>query len=142
MNKFYTFLAAALTMTAFPALADVKITDAYARSTGASGAVFLILTNPDAADDRLLSVTTDAAAMAMLHTSTTTADGVVSMQELAQGVLVAAGGSHALARGGDHIMLMGLARPIADGDTLRLTLTFERSAPVALDVVVDNKRQK
>lgn len=142
MNTFQILLAATLALIALPALAQVQITDAYGRSTGASGAVFLTITNPDATDDRLLSATTDAAEMAMLHTSMMDANGVMSMPELAGGVVIPAGGAHALARGGDHIMLMGLTAPLKDGDTLRLILTFELAGPIALDVVIDNKRQK
>ena len=142
MNTFQILLAATLALIALPALAQVQITDAYGRSTGASGAVFLTITNPDITDDRLLSATTDAAEMAMLHTSMMDANGVMSMPELAGGVVIPAGGAHALARGGDHIMLMGLTAPLKDGDTLRLILTFELAGPIALDVVIDNKRQK
>ena len=142
MNTFQILLAATLALIALPALAQVQITDAYGRSTGASGAVFLTITNPDVTDDRLLSATTDAAEMAMLHTSMMDANGVMSMPELAGGVVIPAGSAHALARGGDHIMLMGLTAPLKDGDTLRLILTFELAGPIALDVVIDNKRQK
>lgn len=142
MNTFQILLAATLALIALPALAQVQITDAYGRSTGASGAVFLTITNPDVTDDRLLSATTDAAEMAMLHTSMMDANGVMSMPELAGGVVIPAGGAHALARGGDHIMLMGLTAPLKDGDTLRLILTFELAGPIALDVIIDNKRQK
>lgn len=142
MKPMQILTAAALTLIALPALAQVQVTDAYGRSTGASGAVFLTLTNPDAVDDRLLSATTDAAEMAMLHTSKMDADGVMSMPDLPDGVIIPAGGSHALARGGDHIMLMGLARPIKDGDTIRMTLRFEQAGVIALDVIVDNKRLK
>ena len=142
MKTYQILLAAALALITSPVLAQVQITDAYARSTGASGAVFLTITNPDATDDRLLSATTDAAGMAMLHTSVMDANGVMSMPEMPGGVVIPAGGSHALARGGDHLMLMGLTRPLAEGDTLRLTLMFERAGAVNLDVVIDNKRQK
>ena len=142
MKTHQILLAAALALITSPVLAQVQITDAYARSTGASGAVCLTITNPDATDDRLLSATTDAAGMAMLHTSVMDANGVMSMPEMPGGVVIPAGGSHALARGGDHLMLMGLTRPLAEGDTLRLTLMFERAGAVNLDVVIDNKRQK
>ena len=142
MKKFQILLAASLALIAFPALAQVQITDAYARGNGASGAVFLTITNPDTTPDRLLSVTTDAAQMAEMHTSMTDADGVMSMPDLPDGVIIPAGDSHIFARGGDHIMLMGLTTPLKDGDKVHLTLTFERLGPVDIDVIVDNKRLK
>ena len=48
MTKIQILLATTLALIALPALAQVQITDAYGRSTGASGAVFLTITNPDA----------------------------------------------------------------------------------------------
>ena len=142
MIKSQILLATALALITAPAWADVQITDAYARGTGASGAVYLTMANPDATPDRLISVTTDAAQMAMLHTSVTDAAGVTSMPDLPDGVIVSPGTSHAFARGGDHIMLMGLTKPIKDGDRFRVTLLFERSGAVEVDVIVDNKRLK
>ena len=45
-----------------------------------------------------------------------------------------------LARGGDHVMLMGLTGPLKDGDSFPLTLTFEHAGNVTVDVVVDSAR--
>ena len=142
MKKLHLLFITALFLIAGPTLAQVQISDAYARGTAASGAVFLIVTNPDATDDKLLSVTSTVAQMTQLHTSTMDANGVMTMSELSDGVVIPAAGSHDFARGGDHIMLMGLTDPMKDGDTLRLTLMFERAGAVDVDVVVDNKRLK
>lgn len=57
------------------------------------------------------------------------------------GFVIPAGGSHALQRGGDHVMLMGLTAPLADGDVVPLTLDFGACGTVSVDVPVDNARQ-
>ncbi len=147
MNAFKTLIAATAALISLPALAHdgVHIEDAYARSNGAiggTGAVFFVVQNHQMEDDRLVSVTTDVAQMAELHTHKETADGVMQMMAVPEGVVIPANDSHALARGGDHIMLMGLTRVLADGDTISLTLTFERAGEVVVEAVVDNARKE
>ena len=122
---------------------DLGATDAYARVSGASaksGAVFLVLTNAGGTDDTLIAATTPVAERAELHTHLQDGNGVMRMVEVEDGFPVPAGGSHPLARGGDHVMLMGLTGPLADGDSFPLTLTFEKAGDVTIDVVVDSAR--
>jgi copper(I)-binding protein len=142
MTYFKTLLAA-VSLLALPAYAHdgVHINDAYARLTATSGAIFFTIENHQDDEDRLISATTDAAEMAGLHTHIAGGDGVVKMREVADGFLIPAYGNHALVRGGDHIMLMGLTRALKDGDMIRLILTFERAGVVAGAVPVDNARQ-
>lgn len=146
MTRLKTLLAVALIGLPFmsqPALAHkgVHIVDAYARTMGESGAIFLTIENHQAEEDRLVSASTDAAEMTGLHTHIAGADGVMKMREVSDGFSIAAQGEHKLQRGGDHIMLMGVTRALKDGDMVHLTLTFERAGVVELDVPVDNARQ-
>lgn len=144
MTRFKTLLAAAAVgFMTFPAFAHngVHIVDAYARVTGTSGAIFFTIENHQDDDDRLISASTDAAEMAGLHTHIGGADGVMKMREVTDGFVIPAYGDHALMRGGDHIMLMGLTRALKDGDMIHLTLTFERAGVVEVNVPVDNARQ-
>jgi copper(I)-binding protein len=46
-----------------------------------------------------------------------------------------------LARGGDHVMFMGLNEPFADGDTVAVTLVFEHAGEVAVEIPVDLNRK-
>lgn len=149
MTKFSLFMAA---MTAFFALSagqmaaahdGIRIEAPYARIIGASaksGAVFMTLVNHSIEDDRLVAVKTDAAARAELHTHSMDANGVMTMGEVKEGFPVAGMETHLLDRGGDHIMLLGLTRTFAPGDVISLTLTFERSGDIVIDVPVDNDR--
>jgi periplasmic copper chaperone A len=141
MSAFRSALAA-IVLLALPADAHdgIHIEDAYARTTPQSAGVFMTLVNHGTTPDRLIAARTDAAEMAGLHTSSETADGVMQMLDLTEGLAVPGHETRALARGGDHIMLMGLTRPLKNGDTIRLILTFEREGEVTLDVPVDNDR--
>jgi len=137
---------AAATLLCGPTLAHdgVHIENPYARSTGAigsSGAVFLVILNHGAADDRLIDATSDIAVRVELHRHKHSADGVMQMLHVPEGFVVPAKATHALARGGDHVMLLGLTRPLAQGDAFDLTLVFEKEGAVVVTVVVDNDRK-
>ena len=140
-----TLLAAAASLAfVLPAFAgDVTVSDAYARSAmpGAmSGAIFMTLNNSGTTDDRLVSASSDVAKMVQLHTHIKGSDGVMKMVEVENGFEVPAGGSHALARGGDHVMLMGLKHSLAQGETVTLKLTFEHAGEMTVEVPVDLTR--
>lgn len=142
MSTFRSALAA-LALFALPAQADdgIHVENAYARASAQSGAVFMTIINQGATEDRLLSVSTDAAERAGLHTHSEDANGVMRMLEVAEGFPIPAKGTHELARGADHVMLMGLTRDLRNGDVLTLTLTFEHEGEVVVDVPVDNDRK-
>ncbi len=117
----------------------LQVTGAYAsvpRPNAPSGAVYMTIENPTATDDRLLSVSASVAAKAMLHTSSLSADGMMQMLDLSEGLPIPAKGTTTLARGADHVMLMGLSRPLADGDRFTLDLTFETAGKVVVIVTV------
>lgn len=145
MTRMISYLAAALVaLIAAPAVAgDIEISDAYARVSGAggaAGAVFMVIDNHGTTDDRLAGVRSDHAARVELHSHDEDADGVMRMREIAQGIVIPAGGTRTLARGGDHVMLLGLTEPVSDGDVIALTLQFDAAGEVALDVPVDSAR--
>ena len=146
MTRFQTFLAAAAAVLAFPAFAHdgVAISEPYARTNGgigASGAVFFLIENHSETDDRLIGAASDVADMVQLHTHKAGADGVMQMMEVPEGFPVAASDVHELARGGDHVMLMGLKQELKDGDTISLTLTFEHAGEIIVEVPVENARK-
>ena len=138
-------LATAVTVCFYlPALAgSILVQDPYARASGksaTSGAAFMVLMNHGAADDRLLGVTSDAAKKVELHTHSEDANGVMKMRHLVEGAVILAGGMHALERGGDHVMFMGLSAPMTQGDEISVTLMFENAGAVSITVPVDLKR--
>lgn len=146
MTRFQNILAALFAFVALPALAHdgVHINDAYARSNGVmggSGAIFFVVENHQIEDDRLIAAASDVANMVQLHTHIAGADGVMQMREVPDGFMIPANGLHALARGGDHVMLMGLTTALKDGDIVKLMLTFEKAGVVEVEVPVDNARK-
>ena len=137
-------LAASTLLLALPALAHdgVRILDPYVRLLpGAkAGAAFFVIENHSANDDRLLAARADIAGKAELHTHKMGSDGTAQMVPIEGGIALPAGKMHALERGADHVMLMMLnARP-AEGETVILTLTFERAGEVTVEAPVDNHR--
>jgi copper(I)-binding protein len=125
-----------------PAFADITIEDAYARSSGAmakTGAAFFVIKNTGHDADRLIAATSDVAKIAELHTHIE-ADGVMKMRRDEDGFEVPAMGAHALQRGADHVMFMGLNGPMVQGETFEVTLTFENAGDITVTVPVDLER--
>ena len=145
--KFAKFVGVAAMAMGFGAAAwaeGIVVEDAYARAstpTAKSGAAFMVLMNTSDQDDRLVAAKSDVAARVELHTHREIADGVMKMMEVEEGFVIPAGGSHMLARGGDHVMFMGLNEPFADGDTVAVTLVFEHAGEVAVEIPVDLNRK-
>ncbi len=120
-----------------------KVEDAYARAVGASamaGAAYMAITNQSGQDDVLIAAKTDASAMAELHTHIEDGDGIMMMRQIEGGIQLAAGETVVMKRGGDHVMLMGLNGALDAGQTVTLTLTFEKAGEIVVDVPVDNNR--
>lgn len=145
----FHFIRAALAaaLLAFPAVAQdgpIAVEDAYALAASPnamSGAAFMVLVNRGEAEDRLLSVASDASERVELHTTTSDANGVMRMTKVEDGIAVPAGGSAELGRGGDHVMFMGLRRPFLEGETVSVTLTFETAGEISVEIPVDLTRQ-
>lgn len=126
------------------ALAEITVDDPYARSSGAmatSGAAFMDIVNSGTEDDRLVGVRSDAAKKVELHTHIAGDDGVMKMRAVEDGFAIPAGGHHGLARGGDHVMFMGLNEKFTDGMMIPLTLVFEKAGEITIEVPVDQERQ-
>jgi hypothetical protein len=118
-----------------PALAQVKVDGAWARSTvpgQQAGGGFMTLQS--AAADRLLGGTTPVAERLELHTMTMEGD-VMKMRQIER-IDLPAGQRVELKPGGLHVMLVGLNEELSVGDTLRITLKFKNAGDITLDVPV------
>jgi periplasmic copper chaperone A len=91
-------------------------------------------------DDVLIGADSDIAERLELHTHIQTSDGVMRMVEIEGGIPIAADETVLLERGGLHVMLLGLTRPLEQGDTFTVRLIFETSDPVEIEVPVDLER--
>jgi periplasmic copper chaperone A len=118
----------------------IQLENAWARRApaghggGGNGAVYVTIANRGAEPDALLSATTDAAATVELH-ETVQEGGVMKMRPRPR-FEVPGGGRIEMKPGGHHIMLLGLNRNLKPGDTVRVTVTFEKAGRLTLDAPV------
>jgi len=114
----------ATVLVALPAVAQPVVTDAWVRSMApgatVSGAYLHI---KSATPMKLVKAESPVAGLVELH-NMTMKDGVMSMKAM-EFVDIPANKAVDLKPGGMHVMLMKVAKPIAKGDKVPLTLTFE-----------------
>ena len=141
-------LALALTVVAFLFVAltvwadqrtGIVVSDAWVRPTIGEGrvtAAYMKIQNVGTAEDVLRGVQSPKAARVEIHETNMTADGVMKMRVLENGLALPAGGSASLKPGGAHIMILGLDGKLAKGQTLPLTLEFETAGRIEISVPV------
>ncbi len=159
--RFNTFLlASALTISALglplassawaqqPVQADqaktIRIEHPWARATapGAKAAGgFLGLINAGTATDKLTGGTVDFADKVEVH-EMAVVDNVMTMKRLDTGLEIAPGATAELKPGGYHIMFVGLKRQLADGETVKVVLNFEKAGAVSVDFAVKSVPNK
>ena len=126
----------ALTTACSPSPPDLSVSDAWARASTARdgpGAVYLTIRNRGGSD-RLINVASPRAMATTLH-STAIQDGIVRMRPLKDGLSVPEDGMVTLRPNGPHIMLTS-AGPLVSGERFPVTLVFERSGPLTVQVEV------
>jgi periplasmic copper chaperone A len=115
---------------------QLEIKDPWARATigrAANGAAYLTIMSPTS--DRLTGVSSPIAKKAELHTMSM-GGGVMKMRPLAA-MDIPAGQTVTFSPGGMHIMLLGLAQPLHEGQSFPLTLSFEHAGSRQVTVVIE-----
>jgi periplasmic copper chaperone A len=118
----------------------IQIVDPWARATPPgveNGAVYCKIVNHGGAD-RLVASRSSAAHGVEIHASVAE-NGVVEMRRV-EALPIGAGAAVELAPGGTHVMLVGLAAPLAAGATVELTLVFATAGEIAVQVPVVDAR--
>ncbi|WP_316358371.1 copper chaperone PCu(A)C [Devosia sp.] len=113
-------------------LGDINISLPFTRATlpnAPVGGGFLTIENTGTEADRLVSATSEVAGETQIHEMAMEGD-VMKMRQLADGLEIPAGETVVLAPGGVHIMFMGLKQAFVEGETVAVTLTFEKSGSV------------
>jgi periplasmic copper chaperone A len=130
-----------LALLAFLSLAahagELTVSDAWSRTTPPDipmGVVYLRIQNETGKADRLLKLKASVAASAEVH-RTEVIEGVARMREVSV-LHVAPGEKVEFAPGGMHVMLMGLKKPLVEGQRFDLELQFELAGPRKVSVVV------
>ena len=102
----------------------LSVTDAWARAadSGAMSSVYFTVENTGVVPDTLTAVRSDAAEEVGLHMSMER-NGMMNMAAL-RALPVPAQDSLLFRPLGAHVMLRSLARPLVEGDTVRVTLEF------------------
>jgi copper(I)-binding protein len=126
-RSFFVLAVAVAAASVIPAVAQVTVTDAWVRGTVAgqkTTGAFMQLKS--ATDTTLVDVSSPAAKIVEIH-EMKIADGVMKMIAVDR-LPLPAGRAVELKPGGYHVMLMGLAQPLKEGDTVPLKLTLEDKA--------------
>jgi copper(I)-binding protein len=121
-------------------LGDINISMPFTRATlpnAPVGGGFLTIENTGAEPDRLISATSAVAAETQIHEMAMDGD-VMKMRQLVDGLEIPAGETVVLAPGGYHIMFMGLKQAFVEGETIAVTLTFEKAGAVELLLTVQS----
>ena len=131
-----TAFAALFSLAAIAQTGKVEVKEAWARATPAkaeNGAAYVTLVSPVA--DRLVAASTPVAKKAELH-EMSMQNGVMKMRQV-DGIALPAGKPVTLKPGGYHIMLLGLNKPLEQGQTIPLTLTFEKGGEEEVTATVE-----
>ncbi|MCL2830762.1 MAG: copper chaperone PCu(A)C [Betaproteobacteria bacterium] len=129
------FLALFTSSVAFAG--DIQVIDPSVRQPPANApttGAFMTLKNTGNRDIKLIKAESPVAKNVELHTNVNE-DGMMKMRQVAN-IEIKAKGETLLKPGSYHIMLIGLTQPLAEGDKIPMTLSFddgskeEISAPV------------
>jgi copper(I)-binding protein len=103
-------------------------------SAHGNGAVYATITNTGKTADALIAASSDVAERAELH-RTVDEGGVMKMRPQAR-IDVPASGAVEMKPGSYHVMLMGLKRDLVPGQTVAVTLTFEKAGRVVVEAPI------
>jgi len=102
-----------------------------------TAAAYFVVHNQGAEPDRLLAASTPVAGKAELHEHVH-ADGVMKMQHV-EAVEIPAGGVLKFEPMGYHVMLFELRQQAREGERFPLTLTFEKTGTLDVEVAVQKE---
>jgi copper(I)-binding protein len=115
----------------------ITVQDVWTHATpgnSKTAAVYFTAINRGSESDRITSASTPAASRAEMHT--TIRDGDIMRMRRVISVDVPAGGRTTFSPSGFHVMLTGLKDSLKIGDTVPLTLHFDRVGDVTVSVAV------
>lgn len=122
-------LLAVCTLAIGVAHAQVRIENAWVKAVPAVAPVaggYMQISNDGAKEDRLLRVETSVAQRVEMHRMSNEG-GVLRMRAIKDGLTLAPHAQVVFKPGSNHLMLIGLTRPLQAGDTFEATLVFEHA---------------
>ena len=124
--------------------ANVTVSEQVARAVPAvqtNSAAFLTVKNNDNKEVTLVSADSDIAARVELHGHEMKGD-MMRMFKLEHGIKIPAGAEAKLQSGGNHVMLMGLKKPLKEGEKVNITLHFSDGDAIDVKVPVKDLRHQ
>ena len=118
---------------------DLTFSGAFTRATlpnAPVGGGYVTITNNGDEADRLVAAESLFSPDVQIH-EMAVVDDVMQMSELPDGLEIPAGESVTLAPGGLHLMFMHIAQPFVEGETVPVTLTFEKAGTVEIELAVE-----
>jgi copper(I)-binding protein len=139
MKKLLSALFILIILSGCAANKTIKIISPWARPGKLDGnsAAYFILENNTAQDDRLVGVASPVSEMSELHMTKMDAQNKMMMmpQEF---VDIPSAGKLNFEPGGYHVMLLNLKKDLQVGETIKITLNFEKAGKIEIDVPVKN----
>ena len=138
-----SFLALAGTLLAAQALAQdfklggITVSAPWARATPGGAKVagaFLEIRAEAGVEDRLVAARSPASGVVEIHDHVD--DGGVMKMRRVDGIAIKGSQSVVLKPGGLHIMMLDLAAPLKEGDSVAFTLVFEKAGELQITVPV------
>ncbi len=121
----------------------LTLDDVWARPTPPDSdrtAIYAIIDNQGDEADRLTSVSSDRCTVAELHATVVDDTGVARMRPAEDSALTVEPDRRLqLEPGGLHVMCMGVAEPLAEGDTFAATFTFESGSTVEATATTEQR---
>ena len=127
--------------------ASILVADPWARASSAmasAGAAYMKIENTGSAADALIGASSPAATTAEVHETVvmgspapgTSGDGGMMGMQPVKRLEIPAGGTVELKPGSYHIMLIGLKQDLKVGDSVEITLTFEKVGEIKVTATV------
>jgi periplasmic copper chaperone A len=120
-------------------LGPIEINHPWSRATPKGATVaggYFTLKNTGTTADRLVGGTSEAGGRFEIHEMTMDG-GVMRMRPLANGLEIKPGQTVELKPGAFHVMILGLKRPLQQGERFKGTLKLEKAGSVDVEYVVE-----
>lgn len=130
-------LALGLCFWVTSALSQVSVENPWARPTPPNAklaAGYLTVVNASGAPDRLVGASSPAAARVEMHVNIK--DGNILRMREVKDLKLSAGGRLELKPAGAHLMFVDIKAPFRQGDTVPVTLRFEKAGDVQVELHV------
>jgi len=127
--------------------ASILVADPWVRASSAmasAGAAYMTIENSGSAADALIGASSPAATTVEVHETVAmgspapdaSSDGGMMGMQPVKRLEIPAGGSVELKPGSYHIMLIGLKQDLKVGDSIEITLTFEKVGEITVTAAV------